>query len=103
MVEQGRAAQINNLSAQGWTHDDECRRIAWGVPLDEAGGPSFMRGPDGLYYAISCGQQRPLDGPYPVLVGPIPETMAQHIAFSKTERQTRLVNYTCGKADPSQD
>lgn len=62
MVEFARFAQTKALEENGWTQDDECRRLQW---ADESvGGPTYMRDPNGLYYAVGCGKETPLDGMY---------------------------------------
>lgn len=96
MSEQGRAAQINNLCALGWVYDEECKSLAWGAFDDAVGGPDILRGPDGRYYEVSCGQERPLDGSYRRMLGPFPTTMAEARESESDPARFKTVIYANG-------
>ncbi|RYD78580.1 MAG: hypothetical protein EOP84_14100 [Verrucomicrobiaceae bacterium] len=67
MVEQTRQAQIDNLLATGWTRDAETDQFdRMSARQGGVGDPEYLRGPDGRVCACSCGQEVPVDGPYPL-------------------------------------
>jgi hypothetical protein len=95
MTEQGRAAQVNNLRAQGWTTDELCSRLAWAD--NSVGGSEFMISPDGRYHEVSCGRETPLSGLYTQFFGKLPETVDEFRAAYSAPLPTKAVIFNDGR------
>ena len=67
-MEYGRVKQCEDLQAQGWVIDKDCSALQ---QADQTyGGPTYMRHPtDGRIYAVSHGQELPLEGQHQHWIG----------------------------------
>ena len=54
-MEYGRFKEINDLKTQGWKEDEETHAIYANEPARLCGGPTYLKDPQGVIHAVSCG------------------------------------------------
>ena len=54
-MESGRSEQINSLLDKGWYFDEECDAMS--RSRRSAGGPNYMKSPEGIMHAVGYGQE----------------------------------------------